>query len=78
MKEMWDFRYFSHPRQSSGNHAPKCLHFSILCAKSVIIHTSVSNTLIKTGMSVNCNCLCVYLFDCGSIPFTSFGYNAKI
>ncbi len=55
MKEMWDFRYFSHPRQSSGNHAPKCLHFSILCAKSVIIHTSVTYKLIKTGMSVNCN-----------------------
>ena len=47
--------YFSHPCQSSGNHAPKCLHFSILCAKSVIIHTSVTYKLIKTGMSVNCN-----------------------
>ena len=45
MKEMWDFRYFSHPRQSSGNHAPK----------SVIIHTSITYKLIKTGMSVNCN-----------------------
>ena len=21
---LWDCRYFSHPRQSSGNHAPKC------------------------------------------------------
>jgi len=26
-----------------------------LCAKSVIIHTSVTYKLIKTGMSVNCN-----------------------
>jgi len=35
------FRYFSHPRQSSGNHAPKCLKlslflFSILCAAKFV------------------------------------------
>ena len=47
--------YFSHPRQSSGNHAPKCLPFSILCAKSVIIHTSITYNMIKTGVGVNCN-----------------------
>ncbi len=34
--------YFSHPRQSSGNYAPKCLHFSILCASIVAIHTQCS------------------------------------
>ena len=49
--------YFSHPRQSSGNHAPKCLPFSILCAKSVIIHTSITYNMIKTGVGVNCNLL---------------------
>ncbi len=43
------------PRQSSGNHAPKCLPFSILCAKSVIIHTSITYNMIKTGVGVNCN-----------------------
>ena len=47
--------YFSYLRQSSGNHAPKCLPFSILCAKSVIIHTSITYKLIKTGVGVNCN-----------------------
>ena len=47
--------YFSHPRQSSENHAPKCLPFSILCAKSVIIHTSITYNMIKTGVGVNCN-----------------------
>ena len=54
---MFDIKisYFSHPRQSSGNHAPKCLPFSILCAKSVIIHTSITYNMIKTGVGVNCN-----------------------
>ena len=47
--------YFSYLRQSSGNHAPKCLPFSILCAKSVIIHTSITYKLIKTGVGVNCS-----------------------
>ena len=47
--------YFSYLRQSSGNHAPKCLPFSILCAKSVIIHTSITYKLIKTDVGVNCN-----------------------
>jgi len=57
-----DVCYFSHPRQSSGNHAPKCLPFSILCAKSVIIRTSVTHKLIKTGIGVNCN-RCVTYFS---------------
>ncbi len=34
---------------------PKCLPFSILCAKSVIIHTSITYKLMKTGVGVNCN-----------------------
>ncbi len=38
-----------------GNHAPKCLPFSILCAKSVIIHTAIACVPIKTGMGVNYN-----------------------
>ena len=54
-KDMEIGSYFSHPRQSSGNHAPKCLPFSILCAKSVIIHTSITYNMIKTGVGVNCN-----------------------
>ena len=47
--------YCSDIQQSSGNHAPKCLSFSILCAKSVIIHTSIACMPIKTGVGVNCN-----------------------
>ena len=34
---------------------PKCLPFSILYAKSVIIHTSITYNMIKTGVGVNCN-----------------------
>ncbi len=45
--------YCSDVRQSSGNHAPKCLPFSILCAKSVIIHTTIACMPIKTGVGVN-------------------------
>ncbi len=55
--------YFSHPRQSSGNHAPKCLPFSILCAKSVIIHTSITYNMIKTGVGVNCNNSYSFLYE---------------
>ncbi len=47
--------YCSDVPQSSGNYVPKCLPFSILCAKSVIIHTSIACILIKTGVGVNCN-----------------------
>ena len=47
--------YCSDVRQSSRNHAPKCLPFSILCAKSVIIHTPIACIPIKAGVGVNCN-----------------------
>ncbi|MDE7321302.1 MAG: alpha/beta fold hydrolase, partial [Lachnospiraceae bacterium] len=48
--ELFDFElaedgYCSHLRQSSRNHAPK----------SVIIHTSITYKLMKTGVGVNCN-----------------------
>ncbi len=46
---------FSHPCQRSGNHAPKCVLFSTLCAKSVMIHTLITYNLIKPGVGVNCN-----------------------
>ena len=52
---MYKACYCSHLRRNSGNHAPKCLPFSILCAKSVIIHTSITYKLMKTGVGVNCN-----------------------
>ena len=42
--------YCSDVHQSSGNHAPKCSPFSILCAKSVIIHTSIACMTIKTDI----------------------------
>ena len=44
----------------------KCSPFSILCAKSVIIHTSIACMPIKTGVGVNCD------IDFKHIPVSPF------
>ena len=46
------------------------LPFSILCAKSVIIHTSITYQSIKIGMGVNCN-------RC-SLPISDFRQNKRM